>query len=368
MRKSTVLPIIPPGRKKNKPDLAGKDGGDRRERTPSDLVDLPAATPRHSKMKLMRSGTSWIDFSKTLMNAATADSPDQKKAKITRRASITALEFSSAEAQKSMHSKRKWMLYAISQPIALTILFSLGWLMDLISTSEASPSTLSRFFHNALYVERSRAEYIVSVVVRLTTTIIAIVFQISAIMMQIAASQFTQDVFGVLMRDPKLIGPVFMWLSTLTYSVFLSFGIGDGFTGSGHIFVLLFLSLTSILLLPVYFGFLVTALNPNKIINKILSESLQQAGRFYYYNRWSKKMELPSITVSEVNARKLETIRLIEATSGLCFKAMQRNDSGVAYHAIEALRMLAVLYGKTKANWEPSWFSMPDHENPDNFR
>lgn len=61
------------------------------------------------------------------------------------------------------------------------------------------------------------------------------------------------------------------------YAVILSFGLSPEFSGSGHLPVLMVLSVLSILMLPIYFFYLIRALDPTKIINQLLSRYVSQA-------------------------------------------------------------------------------------------
>lgn len=158
---------------------------------------------------------------------------------------------------------------------------------------------------------------------------------------------------------------------TRRYSVILSFGLSPEFSGSGHLPVLMLLSILSLLMLPVYFFHLIRALDPTKIINQLLSRyqkrrphglcishitvitilsfqhtyhfvhlhfrALVSGGRFYYTSFWWKGERLPALSSAELSNKKQHVVSMIEAITAICLKAVQRGDNHVAYHSVEGI-------------------------------
>lgn len=224
------------------------------------------------------------------------------------------------------------------------------------------------FFHALVQPTVEQARLALHVASIIDTTMMLIVFPMTAILLEYASNELSPDVNQFFATDPRLIVTVFIWVFTTLYTCFVSFAVSESYLPRGDVMLCLVLSLLSVILLPFFFVSLVSMLRPKDIMLRMLTLAMHDASR----------ATLPAkdedVDPTTVEARQLHVCSLIESAAAMAQGGIRRKDKTLSYFSIEQIRKFCVSYGELKPAWQAcakvvlrDWFVVPDLENPDNF-
>jgi hypothetical protein len=254
------------------------------------------------------------------------------------------------------------LLLGVTLFVLVVIGHYFGIWSNIMYADGAHVPTWSDMFHSLLNSEEQQHELALQVANVVVVTVISIVFPITGILTQYASNQLTPDVTYFVSRDWRIIAISFFWLLQTLYVLTVSFVINEHFLPRGHFLLVLGTTLFALMLMPVFFVIIIGLLKPKRMLLRMLTLALEK----------SRKMNIEvELSTEEVEERKMEVCRLLEAVAAIGQGAIRRKNKALAYFAVEAIRRFCASYGKYKSAWEQAegdeWFKVPDQENPDNF-
>lgn len=107
-------------------------------------------------------------------------------------------------------------------PVILIVLFAIGFAIESApSIREIRPvqATVSDFFYSLVAGDSEYSHFVLETVVVSIFTIIGVVFQITAVLLEYATSQCSSNVLEIVGGDIRFYAPVLIWLNTGMYHV-----------------------------------------------------------------------------------------------------------------------------------------------------
>eukprot|EP00948_MAST-09A_sp_MAST-9A-sp1_P001263 g1263.t1 len=244
------------------------------------------------------------------------------------------------------------------------------------STTTASPGGLASIFDAVLHPSEFQVRSTIGELNKSMVNLQGTVFQITAILLQIAASRFTSQVVSMCATDRFLISSNVVFLFSTVYILWLSASAGSNYVPRGEVLIGFLLTVLSYLALLPYFVYLTVILDGQKIIDNLLApisvpnddtanEKIHLA-QFTFKSIHLGSMQNNSVLggrgKSRVEKTKMQLSKNLTVVKEMCWQAVESNNETLVNKAVDSLCRFLIDYGKEKKDWPKNFFAVPEED------
>src|SRR6476661_7114585 len=178
--------------------------------------------------------------------------------------------------------------------------------------------------------------------------VLGIAITVVSIVVQLAATRYTSRVADMFFRDRINLGVMGFFVVACLEALWVSLTVQTHYVPQATITASVVMASASLLGLVPYFAYVFDFLDPEKVIARIGTETLERAT--------SRKPPRPG--VETVADRQTQALGGLANLADIAVNALGQKDKVIATDASAALRRLLVEYQVRKSTLEPDWFTI----------
>jgi hypothetical protein len=227
---------------------------------------------------------------------------------------------------------------------ASVALFAAGAWLDRLLAANPLPS----LWRVLVYPPNDAAIQTLSTAGQTVAAVLAIAITVVAIVVELAANRYTPRITEMFIRDPVTQAVMTLFVVTTVLCLWVAWGYAEPpvtaapIPHAGFALVMLLLTACLLVLLP-YFVFVFTFLEPERVIDRIRSQTLDA---------------VLNPVARSLDARQAETVRNIEQLTDVALTSLENRDKTIAMAAVDALQGIALDFQDARASLGPDWFSV----------
>lgn len=260
------------------------------------------------------------------------------------------------------HSQRRNPIWRDVRRLPLVVLLLLGGCLALFALSAevdqlVSSGPLPSAWRALLYPPNDAAIQTLSTAAQIVAAVLAIAITVVAIVVELAANRYTHRITDMFVRDPITVSIMSLFVITTILSLWVAWAYVEPVVGApaaphaGFALVMALLTLCLLVLLP-YFAFVFAFLNPERVIDRIRTHTLNAV------------LESGDRPISE---RQCEAVRSIEQLSDVALTSLENRDKTIVMAAVDALQGIALDFQSARSSLSLDWFEVsgPLARDPD---
>jgi hypothetical protein len=181
--------------------------------------------------------------------------------------------------------------------------------------------------------------------------VLGIAITVVSIVVQLAANRYTSRVTDMFFRDKTNLFVMGFFVVACIEALWVSFGVGKEFVPRGTITAALVMATASLLLLVPYFAYVFDFLDPEKVIARLGTQTLDSAAP-------RKRATLAHADATAIEARQMRAVSGLEQLAGIAMNALAQKEKTIATDATAALRTVLVDYLPEKQGLPKAWFGL----------
>jgi hypothetical protein len=228
-------------------------------------------------------------------------------------------------------------------------IFAAFWLLDYFVFDAAHRGPNGPFAQLFDY-DAETMQNALGTVAQVIAAVLGIAITVVSIVVQLAANRYTSRVTDMFFRDKTNLFVMGFFVVACIEALWVTFGVGKEFVPRGTITLALVMATASLLLLMPYFAYVFDFLDPEKVIARLGTQTLESAA--------PRKRPQPVADAGALEARQMRAVSGLEQLAGIAMNALAQKEKTIATDATVALRNVLVDYLPQKNGLPAAWFGL----------